>query len=231
MKTARTISGVSVILHIGLVLGCLAGATPALANLPDATPAVKQGALDTGHEIWPVLIAQAEHIGLPVAFLRVIRADFVTVEFDDLHAFAAEYHPDEHRMVLNRTLSFNGAGGMLKPLATLPHRDVGTLFHELLHAYLDFLFSLPDPAAAGPAGARLVAFARDQQQCRYQDVAITPVLQRKTHTETRTLSERESWEALNETWAVFVGWTIWTKLEIKGAHGKEGKAQMAGSRG
>ena len=32
-------------------------------------------------------------------------------------------------------------------------------------------------------------------------------------TEIRFLSEEDSWEVLNETWAVFVGWQIWTKLE------------------
>ena len=31
--------------------------------------------------------------------------------------------------------------------------------------------------------------------------------------EIRFLSEEDSWEVLNETWAVFVGWQIWTKLE------------------
>ncbi len=31
----------------------------------------------------------------------------------------------------------------------------------------------------------------------------------------RFLTDHESWEALNETWAVFVGWAIWTKLEVQ----------------
>ena len=30
----------------------------------------------------------------------------------------------------------------------------------------------------------------------------------------RFLSNEDAWEVLNETWAVFVGWQIWTKLEL-----------------
>ena len=69
------------------------------------------------------------------------------------------------------------------------------------------------------AHASLMAFAREQQRCRYQQVLITPVLQKKDLKEERFLSETESWEALNETWAVFVGWAMWTQLEVdkKGA--------------
>jgi hypothetical protein len=43
------------------------------------------------------------------------------------------------------------------------------------------------------------------------------------------LSEHESWEALNETWAVFVGWVVWNQLELKGRAGQSiqqsGKSQ------
>ena len=30
----------------------------------------------------------------------------------------------------------------------------------------------------------------------------------------RFLSNEDAWEVLNETWAVFVGWNTWTKLEL-----------------
>jgi hypothetical protein len=60
-------------------------------------------------------------------------------------------------------------------------------------------------------------------------VLITPVVQRKGETEERFLTERESWEALNETWAVFVGWVVWNQLELTGSKGrsvqKSGKSQ------
>jgi hypothetical protein len=164
---------------------------------------------------WTSLIAQAERLELPTRFLRVIPPDFFTLEFGDLRTFAAEYHPEEHRMVLNRALSFNAAGGVLRPLAKMTHREVATLYHELFHAYMDYIGSRPDLAAvASEEAARLLAFARDQQQCRYQTVTITPLLQKRAVTELRLLSERESWEALNETWAVFVGWAVWAKLEL-----------------
>lgn len=160
---------------------------------------------------------EAKKVGLPTRFLQVIPRDFLTVEFDDLHAFAAEYHPEDHRLVLNRTLSFNGAGGMLKPAAKLAPRELGTVYHELFHAYLDYLLSLSDADAAGSSAGRLVRFANEQQQCRYQHVTITPILQRRARTETRFLTDRESWEALHETWAVFVGWSVWTKVELQRA--------------
>lgn len=168
---------------------------------------------------WKALLAQASALGLPTHFLDVMTPGFVTLEFENLHTYAAEYHPQEHRMVLNRALSFNAAGGVLRPLATLTHQDLGTLYHELFHAYLDFLRSSPQ-AGPDPGAARLLALAQKLQQCRYQVVQITPLVQRKSSTERRILTDREAWEALNETWAVFVGWAIWTRLELAGPAGK-----------
>ena len=174
---------------------------------------------------WLALIAQAEQAGLPTRFLRAIAPEFVSLEFEDLRAFAAEYHPGDHRMVLNRTLSFNAAGVVLKPLDALPSRDVGTLYHELFHAYLDYLTFVSAPLESTPSGAGLIAFARKQQHCRYEEVLITPVVQRPSVTEARILTERESWEALNETWAVFVGWAVWTRIELSGGQGLRGPSQ------
>lgn len=161
--------------------------------------------------IWKQIVAEAEGLGLPTKFLKAVPPDFVKFEFDDLQAFAAEYHLGEHRMVLNRTLSFNVAGGTLRPLARLTHAEMETLYHELFHAYMDYLTTREAEGQPGP----LLAFARKQQRCRYGAVLITPVVQRKMETEERFLSERESWEALNEAWAVFVGWTVWNQLELR----------------
>ncbi len=166
---------------------------------------------------WNQLVEEARAMGLPVRFLESIPADFVAIEFEDLHTYAAEYHPEDHRMVLNRTLSFNAAGSVLRPLRTLHHRDVGTLFHELFHAYMDYLVADPSATARDESRQALLAFARDRQGCRYTQVQITPVVQRRAATEPRELSDRESWEALNETWAVFIGWAVWTKLEAADA--------------
>jgi len=177
------------------------------ANIPQAD--------DAG--LWSALIEQASNLGLPSQFLRAIQPGFIVVEFSDLRTFAAEYHPETHQMVLNRALSFNGAGRVLSPLTRMNHRDVATIYHELFHAYLDYISTVSDPHDLGPDAQRLLAFAREWQECRYSSVHVTPLPQKKTVTEPRFLSERESWEALNETWAVFVGWAIWTKLEVGGA--------------
>ncbi len=165
-------------------------------------------------DLWGSLIDQAGALGLPTRFLRAIAPDFLTIEYEDLRTYAAEYHPDTHRMVLNRTLSLNAAGGVLRPLRKLSHQDLSTLFHELFHAYFDYLVTNPKIRADNPDAARLMAVAEAYRRCRYEQVLITPVVQRKSVTERRFLSPRESWEALNETWAVFVGWAIWTELEL-----------------
>lgn len=166
------------------------------------------------------LISQSEELGLPTKFLRELPPDFVTVTFEDLRRWAAEYHPEEHHMILNRALSFNQAAGSLRPLTKMTALEVGNLYHELYHAYMDYLESKPpDP---NTDGGRLLASARELQKCRYAEVKITPVLQRRTATETRYLSEREAWETQHETWGVFVGWAIWTKLELIASRGKPG---------
>jgi hypothetical protein len=188
-------------------------------GVPLAVPS--QPSEGRSHRMWDQLVADAAKLHLPTIFLMQIPADFVQFEFEDLRTYAAEYHPAEHRMVLNRTLSFNSAGGTLKPLKTMTHKELEVLYHELFHAYMDFLSSQGDRSKASHP---LLAFARRQQACRYGEVAITPVVQRKDETETRYLTESESWEALNETWAVFVGWTIWNQLELQQ---KSGGAQRS----
>jgi len=180
----------------------------------------------TGH-IWKQIVAEAEKLGLPVKFLKAVPSDFVTFEFDDLQAFAAEYHLGEHRMVLNRSLSFNAAGGILRPLNRLTNGEMETLYHELFHAYMDYLMTM----RAEDQGDPVLAFARLQQRCRYSTVLITPVVQRRAETEERFLSEQESWEALNEAWAVFIGWAVWNQLESgrqsAGSIQKPGKSRDA----
>ncbi len=168
---------------------------------------------ESSGRIWKQLVMEAQKMGLPIRFLKVVPPDFVTFEFDDLQAFAAEYHLGEHRMVLNRTLSFNIAGGTLRPLKRMTHVEIETLYHELFHAYMDYLSTKSGDAAP------LLSFARAQRRCRYSAVLITPVVQRKAETEERFLTEGESWEVLNEAWAVFIGWAVWNQLESAGSAG------------
>jgi hypothetical protein len=184
--------------------------------------------LPSSDRMWRQVLKEAHALGLPTKFLTAVPPSFVRFEFDDLHSYAAEYHLGDHRMVLNRTLSFNGAGATLRPLGRFTHTEIETLYHELLHAYVDYLVTA---AAASPeiVPDPVLAFARTQQHCHYGAVLITPVVQRKGETEERFLTERESWEALNETWAVFVGWIVWNQLELTGSAGRSiqrsGKSQ------
>ncbi len=176
------------------------------------------GSAPDASRLWRALVAEASTLRLPTRFLERIPAQFVVFEFEDLHAFAAEYHPAEHRMVLDRSLSLNGAGRTLRPLGQMTHKQLETLYHELFHAYVDFL---EHESAPSEAQASFMTFAREQQGCRYQQVLITPVIQKKGLKEERFLSEAESWEALNETWALFIGWAVWTTLEVEAKWARE----------
>jgi hypothetical protein len=169
--------------------------------------------LPSTERMWRQLLGEAHALGLPTKFLKAVPPGFVQFEFDDLHSYAAEYHLGEHRMVLNRSLSFNGAGATLRPLGRLTHAEIETLYHELFHAYIDYLVTAAETSPE-VASDPVLALARVQQRCHYGSVVITPVVQRKGETEERFLTERESWEALNETWAVFVGWVVWNQLEL-----------------
>lgn len=171
--------------------------------------------------IWARLLDDAGRLQLPTQFLKVFPSDFIHFEFDDLRAYAAEYHPGEHRMVLNRSLSFNAAGRILKPLGKMTHKELEVLYHELFHAYMDYLQVVEEHSGkVGHGSGELLSFAKKQQACRYGEVRIAPVALRKDDTESRYLTKAESWEALNETWAVFIGWAVWNQLEVQHKTGK-----------
>lgn len=170
--------------------------------------------------MWTQIINGAATLRLPTGFLKTMPPDFVRFEFDDLRTYAAEYHPGEHRMVLNRMLSFHAAGRDVRSLTTMTSKELEVLYHELFHAYIDYLESKGVEGASTHPERDLLAFAQKMQVCRYREVSITPVVQRKHETEVRYLSDPEAWEALNETWAVFIGWAIWNQLEIEKKGGR-----------
>ena len=176
---------------------------------------------ERANQLWVSLLAEAERLRLPTKFLRVLPPDFIQFEFDELRTYAAEYHPGEHRMLLNRSLSLNAAGRVLKPLGRMTHKELEVLYHELFHAYMDYLMvrgvQLWEPERSWQT---LLHVAKEQQVCRYGEVMITPIVQRMDEVESRYLTEAESWEALNETWAVFVGWVVWNQLELLQQTGK-----------
>jgi hypothetical protein len=176
---------------------------------------------ENASQSWARLLVEAERVQVPTKFLRVIPPDFIHFEFDDLRTYAAEYHPGEHRMLLNRTLSLNAAGRVLKPLGRMTHKELEVLYHELFHGYMDYLTVRGIRLdATEHYSETLLDFAKEQQVCRYGEVMITPIVQRMDEVESRYLTEAESWEALNETWAVFVGWVVWTQLELQQHAGK-----------
>ena len=195
-----TIKWIVAILLLGSVLGLTRFAHSAQG--PDRTV-----------NTWINLMEQAESLDLPTGFLKEIGPDFVTVTFEDLRTYAAEYHPEDHRMILSMRLSFNKAGGALMELERMTHHEISLLYHELLHSYLDYIFNGPGPETLSPQAKRVLVFAQEQIRCHYRFVRINPIRQRRDMTEIRFLSEEDAWEVLNETWAVFIGWQIWTKLE------------------
>jgi len=194
-----------------VAIGCLMGGLLLVPNV-----GMPEEPRPPTERMWRQLLNEARALGLPTKFLLAVPPSFVRFEFDELHSYAAEYHLGEHRMVLNRALSFNGAGTTLRPLGRLTHVELETLYHELFHAYIDYLVTAAETSPE-VASDPVLALARAQQRCHYGSVLITPVVQRKGETEERFLTERESWEALNETWAVFVGWTVWNQLELTGS--------------
>jgi hypothetical protein len=167
---------------------------------------------------WRRLTREAAEMGLPARFLRLLPAEFVTLEFADLKNVAAEYHPEDHRMVFHLNLSEGNQGQRLRSLRQIGNHDLATIYHELFHAYFDYVEVASGTPTMTAQGARLRAEAKRLVACRYTVVEVSPVSPqkvspRKAKFEKRRLTEREGWEALNETWGVFVGWAIWNKLE------------------
>lgn len=203
-------------LFLGLVVASAALVAPSSAEGQKASGSAR---------MWEQLISGATTLRLPTGFLKAMPPDFVQFEFDDLRTYAAEYHPGEHRMLLNRTLSFHAAGRDMRSLTTMTPKELEVLYHELFHAYMDFLESGEAEGGSPGTDQDLLTFAREMQVCRYREVLITPVVQRRQESEVRYLSDLEAWEALNETWAVFVGWAVWNQLEIE----QKGRRSMVGA--
>ena len=201
-------------IHVLLVVWSFCWAAPVVAAV-DSSSVNLSGRGETD-QVWTRLLSEAEQLHLPTKFLKAIPSDFVQFEFDDLRTYAAEYHPGEHRMVLNRALSFNAAARTLKPLGAMTHQELALLYHEFFHAYMDYLKEREGQSVASASAMVLMQFAREQIGCRYGQVKIAPLIQRMGEIEVRYLTPSESWEALNEAWAVFVGWAVWNQLELQG---------------
>ena len=167
---------------------------------------------------WARLTTEAAEMGLPSRFLRLLPPEFVKLEFADLRNVAAEYFPEGHRMIFHLNLSEGNQGKRLRPLRQVGNHDLATIYHELFHAYFDYVDFASGTPRMTPQGGRLYAEAKRFAACRYAVVELSPISAqqnafRRGRFEKRRITERESWDALNETWGVFVGWAIWNKLE------------------
>ena len=169
-------------------------------------------------EEWRRLVTGLVRMGLPSTFLRLLPVEFVKLHFGELKNAAAEYHPDGHRMIFHTNLSVEGQGRRFRPVAEIASQDLATIYHELFHAYFDYVDFAASTPKMDPRGARLHAEAKRLLTCRYTmvEVVVGPPQkgrQHKSRVEPRRLTESEGWDALNETWGVFVGWAIWNRLE------------------
>jgi hypothetical protein len=168
---------------------------------------------------WTRLTSELAGMGLPSRFLQLLPSEFVKLEFAELKMAAAEYHPEEHRMIFNRALSEDNQGRRFRPLREIGNYDLATIYHELFHAYFDYIDFAAGTPRMPPEGAQLYDAAKRFLACRYTvvDVILVPQQkgrQRAARIEQRRLSDSEGWDALNETWGVFVGWAIWNRLEV-----------------
>src|SRR5712691_12764890 len=145
---------------------------------------------------WAQLSREAAAMGLPSRFLRLLPLEFVKLEFADLKNVAAEYHPDGHRMVFHLNLSEGNEGKRLRSLQQIGNRDLATIYHELFHAYFDYVDFASGTPRMTPQGARLYAEAKRFAACRYAVVEISPISAQKNALRTggfdkRRITERE----------------------------------------
>src|SRR5437588_10380141 len=157
---------------------------------------------------WARLTREAAEMGLPSWFRRLLPPEFVKLEFADLRNVAAEYFPEGHRMIFHLNLSEWNQGKRLRPLRQVGNHDLATIYHELFHAYFDYVDFAAGTPKMDPRGARLHAEAKRLLTCRYTmvEVVVGPPQkgrQHKSRVEPRRLTESEGWDALNETWGVF----------------------------
>src|SRR5438445_10723928 len=123
---------------------------------------------------WARLTTETAEMGLPSRFLRLLPLEFVKLEFADLKNAAAEYHPDGHRMVFDLNLSEGSQGKQLRPLQQMGNHELATIYHELFHAYFDYVEFASGTPRMTPQGARLYAEAKRFVACRYSVVELSP---------------------------------------------------------
>src|SRR5438445_12094432 len=151
-----------------------------LLSLPGSSSAVR---VPDSQAEWGHLTTELAEAGLPSRFLKLLPKGFVQLEFADLKTAAAEYHPDGHRMVFNLALSESNKGRRFRPVHNLGNQELATMYHELFHAYFDYIDFAADsgmPAEAAP----LQAEAKRLLACRYTVVDVVAGPAQKAHQRT-----------------------------------------------
>ena len=109
---------------------------------------------------WARFTKELAEAGMPARFLTVLPAEFVQLEFVDLKTAAAEYHPAGHRMVFHLALSENHQGRRFRPVRDISNHELATMYHELFHAYFDYLDFAAGSARMPEDAARIRTEAR-----------------------------------------------------------------------
>src|SRR2546425_11019838 len=143
---------------------------------------------------WARLTTETAEMGLPSRFLRLLPVEFVKLEFAELKNVAAEYHPDGHRMVFHLNLSEGSQGKRLRSLRQIGNHDLATIYHELFHAYFDYVEFASETPRMTAQGARLYAEAKRFVACRYSVVEISPIATQKSAPRKGRFEKRRSEE-------------------------------------
>src|SRR2546425_9229482 len=152
------------------------------------------GAVPEPQGEWARLTREAAEMGLPSRFLRLLPLEFVKLEFTDLKNVAAEYHPDGHRMVFHLNLSEGSQGKRLRSFQQIGNHDLATIYHELFHAYFEYVEFASETPRMTAQGARLYAEAKRFVACRYSVVEISPIATQKSAPRKGRFEKRRSEE-------------------------------------
>jgi len=82
-------------------------------------------------------------------------------------------------MVFHLNLSEGNQGQRLRSLRQIGNQDLATLYHELFHAYFDYVEFASGTPTMTPQGARLRAEAKRLVACRYTVVEVSPIAPQK----------------------------------------------------
>ncbi len=109
----------------------------------------------------------------------------------------AQYNRSTNEMRLGKNLSVDGLGRRLKPYDELSWSEIGPIFHELSHAYLDWAKEEAGKNEKANGNARRINAFANSTRCRYENV-VTKSGKKDT------LTESQQYDLLDETWAMWL---------------------------